>query len=545
MPHNIPEYVAQINTLLQDNDGIFVYRGQSNAKWLIESSATRRIKNTYPGIADLQDQYIEYHQDDLIDRARLLGFGSDGDRRLSDLELLAQLQHYNAATGLIDFTYDPLAALWFALTGGDNENDENDENDGKVFVLNINDPKYFRKVRYEQFENKPASFFLNTNIDPFWYWEPTPTRDADQRIIRQKSVFIFGGNEFRDEMVIGTVHINGYKKEALREQLNKTFGIREDSLFNDFGGFAATNTVKHKLEKKLDADELARRGNERQQQFRYQDAVDDYTRAIAIRLEKNRKGGEEIVSFVSYRWLANQYYSRANAYVGCKYYQEAIADYANAIDSYKKFVKPLNTSSSTPDPWYAELYFNKGTIHSSIQEHDKAIENYNKAIGILLPENEKANGPSTLSRTLSTFLYNRGNTYSTLQKYTAAIDNYKRAIDHGFGSHSCWLNLGNAQIRNGQLNDALDSYDKSLEISEKEAARRNATLTVRLLGIFGQDAQFDVEELDLPIGLLHNYEEQTANSLTLLFAGNDGGFNISSHNAERHQREELLLRFST
>jgi hypothetical protein len=33
--------------------------------------------------------------------------------KLSDLELLLELQHYGAATGLVDFSRDFLIALWF------------------------------------------------------------------------------------------------------------------------------------------------------------------------------------------------------------------------------------------------------------------------------------------------------------------------------------------------------------------------------------------------------------------------------------------------
>jgi hypothetical protein len=34
--------------------------------------------------------------------------------KLSNLELLLELQHYGAATGLVDFSRDFLIALWFA-----------------------------------------------------------------------------------------------------------------------------------------------------------------------------------------------------------------------------------------------------------------------------------------------------------------------------------------------------------------------------------------------------------------------------------------------
>ena len=50
----------------------------------------------------------------LIKDARLRGYDEKEERKLSDLEILAELQHFRAATFLIDFTYSPQVALWFA-----------------------------------------------------------------------------------------------------------------------------------------------------------------------------------------------------------------------------------------------------------------------------------------------------------------------------------------------------------------------------------------------------------------------------------------------
>ncbi|VVM26322.1 hypothetical protein BSPWISOXPB_3766 [uncultured Gammaproteobacteria bacterium] len=65
--------------------------------------------------------------------------------KLSDLELLLELQHYGAATGLVDFSRDFLIALWFAAHDNKGKN-------GKVFVLNImillNSPNYKRVKKF-------------------------------------------------------------------------------------------------------------------------------------------------------------------------------------------------------------------------------------------------------------------------------------------------------------------------------------------------------------------------------------------------------------
>ena len=43
-----------------------------------------------------------------------MGLGVEDGREVSDLQLLAKLQHFGAATGRLDFTWSPLVALWFA-----------------------------------------------------------------------------------------------------------------------------------------------------------------------------------------------------------------------------------------------------------------------------------------------------------------------------------------------------------------------------------------------------------------------------------------------
>ena len=95
-----------------NRDGVHAYRGQRKARWPLHSGATRRLIRDHgeqiledPEYADL---YLNYHRDFLIEPARTRGYGIEVGRNLTDLELLAKLQHFGAETGLIDFSWSPL-----------------------------------------------------------------------------------------------------------------------------------------------------------------------------------------------------------------------------------------------------------------------------------------------------------------------------------------------------------------------------------------------------------------------------------------------------
>ena len=157
-----------------------LFRGLANADWEVESSAYRRIRNseamsseTLPAIAFQNYVYR------LLDEASLQGFREHQGRSLTDLELLAELQHYGAATCLIDFTTSALIALWFACQ-------EEERKIGKVIALATDSIDRFSSIRYEDL-NRPISEFLNQG--KLWKWEPS---GLNSRIVAQQSVFVFG-----------------------------------------------------------------------------------------------------------------------------------------------------------------------------------------------------------------------------------------------------------------------------------------------------------------------------------------------------------------
>jgi len=137
----IAEYLIELSKRTSAS-GTYAYRGQKNADRGVESAAHRRLKNMSESFAD--EWFINYHEKVIIEPARMNGYGVKDGREVSDLELLAELQHYGAATCLIDFTRDFLVALWFACQAYKGE--KKTEQDGKVFVLNINDAQIFSSL---------------------------------------------------------------------------------------------------------------------------------------------------------------------------------------------------------------------------------------------------------------------------------------------------------------------------------------------------------------------------------------------------------------
>ena len=95
----IASYLQELMELTS-SEGNYAYRGQENADWGVESGAFRRLGN--PNLP--KEDFISYHEKELLEPARMDRYGVEEGRPLSDLELLAKLQHHGAATCLIDFT---------------------------------------------------------------------------------------------------------------------------------------------------------------------------------------------------------------------------------------------------------------------------------------------------------------------------------------------------------------------------------------------------------------------------------------------------------
>lgn len=209
-------------------DAPHLFRGVADRSYDIEASAYRRLS---PIEEKIPAQLLKINRD-LINKARLQGHDWKNGQLLSDLDLLAQLQHYGAATCLIDFTRNVLVALWMACQ----TSTENVDADGKIFAVCIENVPQLTQVNHEMLtgtEYKIESFFEEKEKGcPLYQWQP---KYQNNRIIAQQSVFIFGGAEIPVE---SECIILAPRKECFLKSLERMSGIAEASLFPDFDGFA-------------------------------------------------------------------------------------------------------------------------------------------------------------------------------------------------------------------------------------------------------------------------------------------------------------------
>ena len=220
---SIEEFIAWTKQL---EGRLLLYRGLANADWEVESSAHRRIKESQG--ASPPPIVFQNYIAQLLESAGLQGFRERQDRRLSDLELMAELQHYGAATCLIDFTTNALIALWFAC-------EEKSDKAGKVVAMATDDPEKFSEIGYGDLKEKRIKEFLNTG--KLWKWSPS---SLNNRIVAQQSVFVFGEGNI-GESYYEEIEIDAGSKQSIKEVLEKFYGIKEQQLFNDFAGFALCN----------------------------------------------------------------------------------------------------------------------------------------------------------------------------------------------------------------------------------------------------------------------------------------------------------------
>ena len=404
------------------------FRGQADSKWKLHSGATCRLIKHHKKITEdrnFSQIYANYHSDILIKPARTNGFDIDEGYQISDLRLLAKLQHFEAATGLLDFTWNPLVALWFACK--DNENC-----DGKVFVINLRDPLRFQQVPNEtEKQSVEAIFSPNSNPDKLLYWEAAIHGDAAARILRQRSVFVIG-RPLIPEDVVQHVEIEASDKAAIKKELEDIFDISDRTLFMDIHGFSVANKVESSVHQIEDPYYHLFWGNQFYQQGDYQQAIDSYDKCINLEPQ-----------------VSETYFFRGNAKAEMKNYEGAIQDYNLALRSENRPLLNLPSNIRISfNPILSMIHFNRGNIKTELGDNEGALADYDEA---LQPDPQPQ---------YPVAFFNRANIKVILHRFESAIEDYSEAIR--LGVTNAYLNKGNTLVILGRFGEALQCYDEAI-----------------------------------------------------------------------------------
>ena len=428
------------------------FRGQADKNWQLHSGATRRLIKHHKNITtapNFEKIYANYHSDILIKPARTNGFDIDNGYRISDLQLLAKLQHFEAATGLLDFTWNSLVALWFACK--DNENC-----DGKVFVINLRDPLRFRQVPNETEKQSVESIFLpGDDAGKLLYWEAKIHGEAAARILRQRSVFVIG-RPLIPANVVQYVEIEASDKAEIKKELEDIFDINEHTLFMDIHGFSVGNKAESPVHQIEDPHYYFFLGNQSYQQGNYSQAIACYDKCA------------DLVPSVS-----QIYYLRGNAKAETRNYEGAIEDYDLALRSSDRSLLNLPSNIRIPfNPILSMIHFNRGNIRAELGDNEGALADYNES---LQP------GPYPQYPVI---FFNRANINVILRRFENAIEDYNEAIR--LGVSNAYFNKGNILVILGRFQEALQCYTEAIrEENDRTDAINNHNAAAEILNLIG------------------------------------------------------------
>lgn len=412
-----------------------VFRGQGDSSWKLHSTATRRLINYYGGDESVTGEvyfspmHHVYHRSVLLKPARILGFGIADGHEVPDLQLLLKLQRFGAATGFLDFSRDPLVALWYAC--------EDVDRNGRVFVLNLDFTTALRGVPFAEAVHSTEEVFKRSGTPEKNVYIEMPMQEQEAEGGLPNGTISVQAWPIIPEGAVSSFVIKASDKPLIRRELESFFDFKRPSNFFNFLQFSALNSERLPLPHFEDPEFSLLLGNQCYLQGDFASAIEHYDKGIELAPDAD---------------TAYFYYVRGNA-------KSEAGDFRGACDDYDAALSYLETlTGDQPDSSKEEfnrhlarqLYFNRGNVKSGTDDFEGALEDFEEAVSLSVQVGE---------RDPCCFL-NRGNVNFLLHRFGEAICDYEEAIRlDGLIAH---LNKGNVLVTLGRFDEALQSYDAAI-----------------------------------------------------------------------------------
>jgi hypothetical protein len=200
------EYISQFLGQIDLGENL-IYRGHSDRRWVLRPSVGRHYEGSWCNVIECEMQVLADFKKRAIPYVRT--------QPKADIEWLCLMQHHGLSTRLLDFTSNPLIALFFA-------SDPSIPEDGEFIAAQYG--RSYENVSDDNLFNRTHSFA---------YHPPHIT----ERIISQQGCFVYANrpNEPLEHKQMSRITVKKEYKSYIRQELS-TVGINHSLLFPGIDG---------------------------------------------------------------------------------------------------------------------------------------------------------------------------------------------------------------------------------------------------------------------------------------------------------------------
>lgn len=209
----------------------YIFRGVKSTDYKLEPNILRITDSIE--ISDKINQFFEIVEKQIE------------KEKTDDIEAMVLCQHQNHYSPLLDFSFCPIVATFFAVSN-DNINQEYNENDSVIFILDLKKYKEFLHKNNQEkiYINLLKSYYDEGYLDKTIKINKYPilfyTYSNNIRFINQKSCFLLWGHDERNlEEILGDefdsiftkVIIKGQIKAEILNYIDSKFNVNEQFMF--------------------------------------------------------------------------------------------------------------------------------------------------------------------------------------------------------------------------------------------------------------------------------------------------------------------------